>query len=264
MGYLSAKLRLIVACIMAVTALMPSLDAQSARHLSLNFENVIGKKHLHLDTVTYMSKSGQPFTVTNFKYYISNIKLIYGSGKTVENKNSYYLISADDTNSLHIVLEDVPPDEYEKISFTIGVDSLHNCTGAQSGALDPVNGMFWTWNSGYIFMKLEGKSPDSKQPGHIFEYHIGGYKEPANCIRTVTLDLNAEEHYDEVTSQPGYKGLPVMTGIDIRADISDLLSSSFQIDFSKLSSVTDYHNAEKIADNYQKMFQITGIFKGAE
>jgi hypothetical protein len=64
------------------------------------------------------------------------------------------------------------------------VDSARNVSGAQKGALDPNNGMFWTWNSGYIFTKLEGYSPQSSSGGLVF--HIGGFKSPDNTIRTVS------------------------------------------------------------------------------
>jgi hypothetical protein len=34
------------------------------------------------------------------------------------------------------------------IKFLLGVDSLKNVSGIQTGALDPAKGMFWTWNTG--------------------------------------------------------------------------------------------------------------------
>ena len=37
----------------------------------------------------------------------------------------------------------------------LGVDSLRNVTGVQTGALDPAMDMYWTWNTGYVMAKLE-------------------------------------------------------------------------------------------------------------
>ena len=241
--------------------------------MSLYFENRVGQKIrypdsttysytalLHLDS-SYVNELGQTYTVTNFKYYISNIKLTDSSGKVFISKDSYYLINEEDSASRHIELMDVPVGAYDKISFDIGIDSIHNCSGAQSGALDPINGMFWTWNSGYIFLKLEGKSTDSKQPGHTFEYHIGGYRAPATCMRTVTLDIrNRDGINDEISVTSSPRDSLVMDGLMIGANVSAVLSSGFQVDFSKLSSVTDFHNAEKVADNYQHMFWIMQAF----
>ena len=218
--------------------------------LIIRFENYVGDKKLTLDTVTYVNGLGQTFTVTNFKYYISNIELEYeNSKKSLLNQGSY-LIRQDDENTWTVEMDGIPADSYHSISFMIGVDSLHNCSGAQSGALDPINGMFWTWNTGYIFMKLEGKSPASKQPGHIFEYHIGGYKEPTNFIHTISLTFEKEP----MKINPGK-----VTTLYIKTDAAKILQGKNEIDFSKLSSVTDFHNSDKIADNYVNMFSVIRI-----
>ena len=215
--------------------------------LFLRFENYVGDRRLSLDTSTYVNELGQSYTVTNFKYYISNIKLTGTDGKTYCKNEGYYIIKQDDPGTWIAELDDVPSASYSSISFMIGVDSLHNCSGAQSGVLDPINGMFWTWNTGYIFMKLEGKSPASKSPGHIFEYHIGGYKEPTNFIRTASLTFSKE---------PMRINPDKATSIYIKTDVSKILNGHDQIDFSKMSSVTDFHNSDKIADNYKNMFSI--------
>ena len=52
-----------------------------------------------------------------------------------------------------------------------------------------MKGMFWTWNSGYIAFKMEGRSPESGEPAHTFSYHIGGYRSPYRIIRILTLRL---------------------------------------------------------------------------
>jgi hypothetical protein len=170
---ISKKYWFVFISVVAMSVWSMSLSAQSNGRLALTFMNEVGSRLLHQDTATYKNSLGQAFTVTNFKYYISHIKLIDSSGKIYEHKDGCYLINVYDTNEYRILLADVPIRPYVKIEFMIGVDSIHNCSGAQSDALDPINGMFWTWNSGYVFLKLEGKSPASKSPGGIFEYHIG-------------------------------------------------------------------------------------------
>lgn len=210
--------------------------------LIISFINYVGDKKLKLDSATYKNEAGQPFTVTNFKYYVGNFRLKRNDG-TEFISNEYFLIKEDDEQSKQITLKDVPVGMYSSVEFIVGVDSIHNCSGAQSGALDPANGMFWTWNTGYIFMKLEGKSPASNSPGHTFEFHIGGYKAPANCIRKVSLDINRL-----------YISNAQTTAIKIKADASQVMKTPTTIDLSKLSSVTDFRNATTIADNYSDMF----------
>ena len=234
----------ILLSIAALVAAM-SFTTPNAPVLTINFENVVGNKPLVFDSVTYKNELGQPFTVTKFKYYISNISLTNSEGKTFPFHDTY-LINEEEPTSKKIGIDYIPSGLYTSITFTIGVDSASNCSGAQTGALDPINAMFWAWNTGYIFVKMEGKSVTSKSPGNLLEFHIGGYKAPYNCIRTVTLKLK--------------KGLSIADDgygyITIKADVAELFKTPTAIDFSKISSVTDFHNATTIADNYADMFSI--------
>lgn len=214
--------------------------------LVVQFNHVINGRALTLDTATYYNALAQPYTVTKFKYYISQITLTDVNGKEYCDSASY-LIDEEEPESKKVVLHLVPQANYKQISFLIGVDSLRNCSGAQEGALDPMHGMFWTWNTGYIFMKLEGRSPDSKATAHLLEYHIGGYKAPANSIRRVTLSFSAV--INPLTTN-GYT-------ISIDADAGELLQTPTTVDFSKLPAVTDFHNAEMLADNYKDMFRLS-------
>jgi hypothetical protein len=153
----------------------------------------------------------------------------------------YFLINQEERGSMQVTIDSIPAGVYSAISFTLGVDSVDNCSGAQTGALDPVNGMFWAWNSGYIFLKMEGISSVSNSTGKRLEFHIGGYKELNNCIKKINLELK----------QTNSNGV-----IDIKADLNHLFSSPNPVDFSKLSSVTDFHNAKTMADNYSAMFSV--------
>ena len=64
------------------------------------------------------------------------------------------------------------------------------CLPALSGDLDPAKGMYWAWQSGYINMKMEGKSSSCKTRKNQFQFHIGGYLKPNNALRIVTLNLS--------------------------------------------------------------------------
>jgi hypothetical protein len=213
--------------------------------LSIAFNHYVDEQILNLDNTVYKNIFGQTFTVGNFKYYISNIHLLKADGKEFISPD-YFLINEEEITSKKIMVNNIPAGEYISISFMIGVDSARNCSGAQSGALDPSNAMFWAWNTGYIFLKLEGKSSFSKAPGNIFEYHIGGYKQPSNCIRTVSLKLEKPlEISNNITSE-----------IKIKVNAGEILKTPTDIDFSIMPTVTDSHNAATIANNYKDMFTI--------
>lgn len=223
--------------------------ATNLGYLRVEFSNFVGDDSLELDSGRYKNKLGQDFTVSNFKYYVSDFKLYTAKGD-IYNFPREFLVRADDPKSFAMTLTAIPDGDYTSMSFTLGVDSAQNCSGAQSGALDPVNGMFWTWNTGYVFMKLEGKSSFSKSSGNIFEYHIGGYKAPANCIRKITLHLK---------DNPVKMRFEESSSIEIKTDILEILQNPATNDFSELSSVTDFHHAEEFADNYKDMFSVLKI-----
>jgi hypothetical protein len=223
------------------------LFSQSSKtnSLEINWMHTIDSQQLTLDTVLYKNNLSQSFHITKFKYYISNITLEKESGNPNKSKE-VFLINEEEASSKKISISKIKNGEYSYINFILGVDSLRNCFGAQSGALDPIQAMFWTWNTGYIFLKLEGKSSSSTAPGKIFEYHIGGYKEPVNSIQSIRLKLNKPLVFSKTTHHT----------ISIDVNLAELLRNPIDIDFSTLPSVTDTKNAVMISTNYKDMFSI--------
>lgn len=150
--------------------------------LELNFENQADGQPLQLGA-PYQNSFGESFSVSKFKYYISNIALFAGTDDTPL-PETYFLVdeSQPDSKTIRIPIE---PGSYEQLHLLMGVDSARNVSGAQTGALDPVNDMFWTWSTGYIMMKLEGSSPQSTQPNNRLQYHVGGFAGPHSTLRRI-------------------------------------------------------------------------------
>jgi hypothetical protein len=101
-----------------------------------------------------------------------------------------------------IVLESVPLEEYEAISFMFGVDSTRNVSGAQTGALSPSNAMFWSWTTGYIMIKAEGLSPQS--PFGNFSFHLGGFTGSDKAVHTVTQDFTQNVNVSPSSNHTAY------------------------------------------------------------
>jgi len=233
-----------------VVSFIPSNKKKPSKtSVIIEFENFVGNEILKLDTGNYKNELEQEYTVSRFKYYIGNIRLKKKNGKDFSSDN-YFLVNEEEPSSKKIILNDVPSGVYESIDFIIGVDSLHNCSGVQSGALDPLNGMFWAWNTGYIFMKFEGKSSASKSTGNFLEFHIGGYRNPNNCIRNITLNLSN----NNLILSAENAGI-----IRIKTDVSEIFKSPKRIDFTEYSAITDFHNAVMLTDNYKDMFSIISV-----
>ena len=146
--------------------------------LNVEFEHLWGMNQLpfSIGTQYVHPMTGDTMTFTTLKYYISNVELTKEDGTVQFVPNSYYLVDASNPLSAMLSLDSIPSGHYTGISFLVGVDSTRNVSGAQTGALDPANDMFWSWNSGYVFIKAEGTSPQSTMPNAIFKFHIGGFQ----------------------------------------------------------------------------------------
>lgn len=231
-----------------------SYDPNIKAPLTLEFDQVVGGSDLVLDTETYTNAAGEDFTVTQLKYFISNIKLTRTDGTeyVVPQDECYFLIDESD-EATHEAALNIPEGEYKTLQFMVGVDSLRSTmdAGHRTGVLDPsgaASGMYWGANEGYIFFNLEGHSTAS--PGHIFSYHIGGYGHavaPAvNNIKTVTIDLTAH-------------GIPrvkagKMTNIHLFADLLKLFNANSVISISSHPEVAFDPFSLPVANNYMSMF----------
>lgn len=213
----------------------------SQKKLSLSFHHQVGNETLVLDN-SYTTILGETIVVRKFKYYLSNFSITDQSGKTFLLPADYFLVDEADSASKNIILN-VPTLEIKSIKFLLGVDSIRNVSGIQTGVLDPLLGMFWTWNSGYIMAKLEGTSDSSHIAGQAFTYHIGGFKGETNTNRYITLSLPQK-------NKPSNK-------IHITADINHWFKSKSEI---RIAETPVCHTpgalAVKIADNYSTMFSV--------
>jgi hypothetical protein len=218
--------------------------------IKISFRNVVGTQPILLDGTNFTNPFGEKYSITHLKYYISNICLINNTNKIVE-KESYHLIDQNLPTSLSFSFT-TEENTFTALQFVIGVDSLRNVSGAQSGALDPLNDMFWTWNSGYIMAKMEGVSPQSNQVGSKIMYHIGGFSGANSVLKTIQLSF------------PAGKKLLVEQGkineINLEADLNLWWQNANTIKITELPvCTTPGVMAKKIAENYSNMFSIIEI-----
>lgn len=224
-----------------------STPTNTTGKILLEFANNVGGDALKMDGTWYKNQNNDSFTISKFNYYISNIKVNKADGTSYSETESYHLLQQSVSSSMNITLSNVPAGVYNSISYTIGVDSLRNVSGAQTGALDPANNMFWSWLSGYIMLKLEGVSPKSKSTGNELAFHIGGFSGANSVLKTITLNFP-----NSITVNGD------INHVHLNADALKLFGTTNVIDFAVNSSVTmPGVMAKKISDNYQNMFSIS-------
>ena len=229
--------------------------------LRIEFDSRFGNDDLELDT-DYTNSSGEAFRISRLNYYISNLRLhtISGSEFVVPQDSSYFLIMEDKPDSHHIIINGIPAGDYNAVTFTIGVDSLRSTLdiSRRTGVLDPArghDGMYWTWNSGYIFFKMEGTSPSAPlDQENRFYYHIGGYGGydalTLNNIRETTISMGSARV--EVRAHKSPK-------LHLYVDVEEFFKGPNPFKIGDHSLVMFSEFSLKVSENYVNMFKYDHI-----
>jgi hypothetical protein len=235
----------------------PKYNEENLVPLVVEFDNVMGDRAFQLNS-EYTTFSDEKIKVSLLQYFISNIKLTTTSGEefVVNQDSSYFLIKGGDAASKFAKVK-VPEGDYAAITFTVGVDSLRNTmpVDKRTGVLDPAgshdaSGMYWQWNSGYIFFKMEGSSTASSAADQKFRYHIGGfggYSAPTfNNIKVVSLDL-----------RPG--GIAKVragrqSNVHILVDIMKVFNGAYKLSVASHPTVMFSEFSINLANNFPEMF----------
>ncbi len=216
--------------------------------LTVEFEHVWGldKAPFYMNTPLLHPMSKDTISVNLLKYYVSNIVLTNANGSKYIVPESYYLISPEE-NSIEV--KDVPAGDYTGMEYIIGVDSARNNSGIQTGALNPSNGMFWSWSTGYIFVRIEGTSPQS--PTGMFLYHLGGYTSPFNAINKRNFTFDQEVLTVAPTAKPT---------VHFTVNVAKIWHGPVKVaDLNVIHNVGD--NAVSMAKNYSDGFLFDHIHK---
>lgn len=198
----------------------------------LNFQ----KEPLVLNDRKYITKNKDTVTITKMKFYISNILLQMNDGSVYKESSSVHLVDAENLNSLEFKLKNVPDLKINKVNFDVGIDSVSSVSDKFEGDLDPTNGMYWAWNTGYINMKLEGKSSNCANAKKEFQFHIGGYLPKQNALRKIEWNLDGKQN------------------INIEVELSNWLDA---ISLKETNSIMiPGEKAMNMANLYKNMFKI--------
>ena len=127
-------------------------------------------------------QTGDSIRIDMLRFYLG----ILPSGEAIN--TSHHLIDLARPESMRIPLN--PEITQTPLVLLLGVDSMTQMGGAGGGALDPTQGMYWTWQSGYIHLKLEGVLLKGDGRKIAFSYHIGGFEGKDNTLQNIHADRN--------------------------------------------------------------------------
>jgi len=177
------------------------MDAGPAPLQSISFAGVVGSAPFSC-TQTYagIGTSNASITPVDFRLYVSDIVLTMDDGMKVPfelepdgvfQSSKVALLDFEDrtggcsngTEALHAKLVGrAPSGKYTGISFTIGVpEALNHQNAATAEAPLNLSGLFWNWQGGYKFLRLDGKVPSTNSG---FVMHLGS----TGCTAGATPD----------------------------------------------------------------------------
>jgi hypothetical protein len=162
------------------------------RLVTIRFVPVYGNMPVVLGQQYYPMVGGDSVVFDVLKFYVSGIVFYNGKDVVYHEQESYHLLNAEN-QTLSVSLHVPESLQYDHVGFYIGIDSATNTSGALDGDLDPAKGMYWAWQSGYINLKLEGRSNECATRNHEFSFHLGGYLAPGYALQTVTLPANGSD-----------------------------------------------------------------------
>ena len=189
----------------------PTPVTETKGTLNVQFRASFGSQPLSLNSpyTTYSNYRVQP---ENLKYLVHHINTKM-SGNIMEIKDAFLVDHSNSNNSFSVQLE---KGSYDGLQFSIGVDSSMNhddpalLPPTHPFSINMANDMFWSWSSGYIFMKYEGRA-DTTGTGtgaldHLFVFHTGAdtlfreltfFSSPftitAGETKTLYIDLDVEK-----------------------------------------------------------------------
>lgn len=204
-----------------------SVFAQNDKNL-IELNVVINGQKVILGENYFSHELNDSIQFKSIRFYLSNFQFIY-EGKVVDTaKTKYLLVDLNDPSSMQIGATEK---EYDAVRFNLGIDSVTNYGGALGGDLDPVNGMYWSWQSGYINVKLEGISPSVANKKNDFQFHLGGFMHPYNSLQvihlknTVKIELNLSQFLRTIDLKNTFR---IMSPSVETVKISKKLAGSFQ------------------------------------
>ncbi len=205
------------------TATMPTTGS-----ITIKIENQVDGQNVAFNNLIYTDAAGNKYSISTLKYYLSNF-VFTKTDDSIYSANNYNLIDASYVSKISFTLKNIPNGNYNNLKLGVGVDQSHNHSGVQSDDLDPMYGMIWSWNTGYIFFKHEGSYIDTAGKTQPLIFHYGTDAALATAQMPISVDVegNAKTVY-------------------LKFNLNNLYKSPYQIDFNQYNDQQSTTQADSI------------------
>lgn len=164
--------------------------SQNDAKINLTFSHSFGDTPIIIFSGRYLNQAANSeISIEKIKYFVDEIVLVEANGVEVPINTTGLIDVSENQSSFSI---DAPGGNYKQIKFVIGIDPTSNHGDPASVSPKSVlhqsvhNDMYWSWNPGFIFFKVEGRYNKADGTRSTYFYHIGSDE----FARTYTLDKN--------------------------------------------------------------------------
>ena len=228
-----------------VLGLFTGLMNAAAATLQIQITPQVAGENVQPASFRYRTSAGENFSITRVSYFVSDLTLQRADGSWLELSNQVAWLDLGQ-NRDSFWLDHLTPGEYQTVRFSIGLSPRLNhesITNFPAGsALNPdVNGLYWGWQGGYIFMALEGLWRNAAGEMDGWAYHLA---RDTNCT-SVSLAANLN-----LTNQ---------TKLELAFDLGTLLNAPRPLSFAKDGSSTHSRDGDLVAAALK--MNLTGAFR---
>lgn len=151
------------------------VENQSGK-LKFYFQHRVDGEPVVFDTMRYVNEAGNHYLVNEIQYFISDVTLHKSDGSEIllDGWEDIHYVDTDISSTQNWTFkDDIPPGDYDKITFTFGISEEKN--KSLMFVNPPESYMFWPelLGGGYHYMKLNGKWLDTLNQVSPFDFHLG-------------------------------------------------------------------------------------------
>lgn len=204
-----------------------------AASLEVEICHTFNGEPLLLDSLRYQNAVGEALSVTRLSYLLSGFALERVGGGWVELPPVYAWIDVAQHRA-SVTLDGVPDWQYRALRFSVGPDPAANAADPArwpaGHPLNPnVNGLYWGWQGGYIFLALEGRWRKGPAEVNGYAFHVA-HDANRTCVQlAVSLDLTHR------------------LGVLLDFDVAALLGSPQALSFERDGAATHSREGDPVA-----------------
>lgn len=144
--------------------------------LQIKFNHLIDNKEIIYDSMMYVNAAGNPYLVTEVKWFVSRVMLFQKGGEIIkieENDGIHYIDTKVENTLVWNINQKIEAGDYDSIRFIFGFNETDNIPNRFVNA--PETSMAWplTLGGGFHYMMLNGKFKRSDETIAAMNVHMG-------------------------------------------------------------------------------------------